>query len=126
MLTQFLNKNVKLHQTPHAYSVLIQATCCRCVCKNAIGQQGFVSLLGDKATADLDLGKSRVLQAGAGFDHAKELEACSAFGVTACVLTSLQANEESVSALCQHHLVMPPATSKAEKSCSLFLGSYRR
>lgn len=66
------------------------------MCRSAVGQQGFVSLLGDKATADLDLGKSRVLRAGSGFDHAKELEACSAFGVTACVLTSLQANKESV------------------------------
>lgn len=32
---------------------------------------------------------ARVPQAGTGFDHAKECEACSAFGTTTCLLTSL-------------------------------------
>lgn len=67
------------------------------MCKSAISQHGFVSFLGGKATAELDLGESRVpgchKQAQALI--VQELEACSAFGVTTCGLASLQANKKS-------------------------------
>lgn len=37
---------------------------------------------------------ARVPQAVTGFDQAKELEACSAFGMTTCMLTFSQADEK--------------------------------
>lgn len=100
-----------MHQTPHAYSLLIQAPCSCCLCKSSVRPHGFLSFLEGKATMGLDLRESWM----PGCHIRCRLWSCKRLeNVLTFWNDHLQAHllpgkwEEHASALHLHRLVMPP------------------